>query len=96
MGAYPQTHGISHGELTDANRNTMFSAVTVVTLFGSVATTSPFGWLWELWGIPIAVSTPAVLAFVLAVAARVLARLLPKSTDFTWALRQNRAAAAQG
>ncbi|GHC98000.1 hypothetical protein GCM10007079_51990 [Nocardiopsis terrae] len=74
---------------TDANRNTMFSAMTVATLVGSVATTGSFGWLWELWGIPFAVSALAVAALVLAVAAMVLTRLFPESADFTWAVRQN-------
>lgn len=80
---------------TDANRNTMFSTVTVMSLLGGVVTTGSFGWLWELWNIPVAVSIPAVLAFVLAVAAWVLARLLPESTDFTWALEQNRTASGE-
>ncbi|WP_017585690.1 MFS transporter [Nocardiopsis ganjiahuensis] len=78
---------------TDANRNTMFSTVTVATLLGSVLTTSSFGWMWDLWGVPAAVSVLAVLAFVLAAAALLLARLFPESADFTWAARQNRAAA---
>ncbi len=78
---------------TDANRNTMFSAVTVVTLFGSALTTGSFGWMWELWGIPAAVSVLSVLAFALAAAALLLARLFPESADFTWAVRQNRATA---
>ena len=78
---------------TDANRNTMFSAVTVVTLLGSAITTSSFGWMWDLWGIPAAVSVLAVFAFVLATAALLLTRLFPESADFTWAVRQNRAAA---
>lgn len=77
---------------TDANRNTMFSAVTVVTLLGSAITTSSFGWMWDLWGIPAAVSVLAVFAFVLATAALLLTRLFPESADFTWAVRQNRAA----
>ncbi|PWV52323.1 MFS transporter [Nocardiopsis sp. L17-MgMaSL7] len=78
---------------TDANRNTMFSAVTVVTLLGSALTSSSFGWLWDLWGIPVAVSVLAVFALVLASAALVLTRLLPESTDFTWAVRRNEDAA---
>lgn len=77
---------------TDANRNTMFSAVTVVTLLGSAVTTSSFGWLWDLGGIPTAVSVLAVFAFLLATAALLLTRLFPESADFTWAMRQNRAA----
>ncbi|GAA1469303.1 MFS transporter [Nocardiopsis exhalans] len=78
---------------TDANRNTMFSAVTVVTLLGSALTTSSFGWMWDLWGIPAAVSVLAVFAFVCALVALFLARIFPESADFTWAVRQNRAAA---
>ncbi|QRN80950.1 MAG: MFS transporter [Nocardiopsis sp. BM-2018] len=78
---------------TDANRNTMFSAVTVVTLLGSALTTSSFGWMWDLWGISAAVSVLAVFAFVCALVALCLARLFPESADFTWAVRQNPAAA---
>ncbi|GAA1072704.1 MFS transporter [Nocardiopsis metallicus] len=78
---------------TDANRNTMFSAVTVVTLLGSALTTSSFGWMWDLWGIPAAVSVLAVFAFVCALVALFLARAFPESADFTWAVRQNRTAA---
>jgi MFS family permease len=78
---------------TDANRNTMFSAVTVVTLLGSALTTSSFGWMWGLWGIPAAVSVLAVFAFVCALVALFLARVFPESADFTWAVRQNRTAA---
>ena len=78
---------------TDANRNTMFSAVTVVTLLGSALTTSSFGGLWELWGIATAVSVLAGFALALAAAALVLTRLLPESADFTWAVRRNEDAA---
>lgn len=77
---------------TDANRNTMFSAVTVVSLLGGALTTSAFGWLWEVWSIPLAVSSLAVAALALALAALVLARCFPESADFTWAARQNEAA----
>ncbi|MBR8743494.1 MFS transporter [Nocardiopsis sp. MG754419] len=77
----------------DADRNTMFSAVTVITLLGSAATTSAFGWMWDLWGIPTAVTVLSVCAFVPATAALFLSRRLPESVDFTWAVRRNRAAA---
>ncbi|WP_017581253.1 MFS transporter [Nocardiopsis valliformis] len=78
---------------TDANRNTMFSAVTVVTLLGSALTTGSFGWMWDVWGISTAVSVLAVFAFVCSLVALFLARIFPESADFTWAVRQNRAAA---
>ncbi|MEU3015933.1 MFS transporter [Nocardiopsis sp. NPDC007018] len=77
---------------TDANRNTMFSAVTVVTLLGSAFTTGSFGWLWDLWGVPAAVSVLAVFAFALAATAMLLSRLLPESTDFAWAVRHGEGA----
>ncbi|MEC3892648.1 MULTISPECIES: MFS transporter [Nocardiopsis] len=74
---------------TDANRNTMFSAVTVVTLFGAAVTTGSFGLLWDLWSIPTAVALLSVLALVVAMASLVLSRLVPESIDFTWAVRRN-------
>ncbi|MFE9243290.1 MFS transporter [Nocardiopsis sp. NPDC006938] len=77
---------------TDANRNTMFSAVTVVTLLGSALTAGSFGWLWDLWGVPAAVSVLAVFAFALAATALLLSRLLPESTDFAWAVRHGEGA----
>ncbi|GAB2507450.1 MFS transporter [Nocardiopsis aegyptia] len=62
---------------SDANRNTMFSAMAVVSGVTYAATQWSFGWLWELGGIPVAICVLVAASAVAALLTPLSARLLP-------------------
>jgi MFS family permease len=66
---------------SDANRNTMFSAMAVVSGATVAATQWGFGWLWELGGIPVTISVLVGASAVAAVATPLSARLFPARED---------------
>ncbi|MEU3310619.1 MFS transporter [Nocardiopsis sp. NPDC006832] len=68
---------------TDADRNTMFSTISTLAMLAGVATSFSFGWLWDLWGIPTAVTIMALGSVVGGVVSLTLVRLFPESTEFT-------------
>lgn len=68
---------------TDADRNTMFSTISTLALLAGVATSFSFGLLWDLWGLPIAVSVMASVSVIGGIASLALIRLFPESTEFT-------------
>ncbi|WP_255404849.1 MFS transporter [Nocardiopsis sp. JB363] len=67
---------------TDANRNTMFSTISTLAMLAGVATSFSFGWLWDLWGIPVAVTVMASGAVIGGAISLVLTHLFPESTEF--------------
>ncbi|KOX17022.1 MFS transporter [Nocardiopsis sp. NRRL B-16309] len=65
----------------DANRNTMFSAMAVVSGVTYAATQWCFGWLWELGGLPVAISVLVAVSAVAALLTPLSARFLPASVQ---------------
>lgn len=68
---------------TDADRNTMFSAISTLAMLAGVATSFSFGWLWDLRGIPVAVTVMASGAVIGGIVSLILTRFFPESTEFT-------------
>nr|WP_275040587.1 MFS transporter [Nocardiopsis alkaliphila] len=66
----------------DANRSTMFSAITALAALGGIATSFGFGWLWQLWGVPTAVTLLATVSVIAGATSLVLTRCFPESTEF--------------
>ncbi|RKS05919.1 putative MFS family arabinose efflux permease [Nocardiopsis sp. Huas11] len=64
---------------SDANRNTMFSAMAVVSGVTYAATQWSFGWLWELNGIPMTICVLVGVSAVIALLTPLSARLFPES-----------------
>ena len=60
---------------SDANRNTMFSAMAVVSGVTYAATQWSFGWLWELGGIPVTISVLVGASTAVALLTPLSARL---------------------
>ncbi len=67
---------------SDANRNTMFSMLGMVSGLVRALTVVSFGWLWGLLGMAWSVTSMISVGVVAAVVSAVSSRLLPESTRF--------------
>lgn len=76
---------------TDANRNTMFSAMAMVSGSTVGLTHLTTGWLWDLAGIGPAVAVMASMSALLGVTTVILFRIFPESTEFTAAAHEKKA-----
>ncbi|MFE3460046.1 MFS transporter [Nocardiopsis aegyptia] len=66
---------------SDANRNTMFSAMAVVSGVTVAATQWCFGWLWEVGGIPATICVLVAASAVAALLTPLSARLFPAAVQ---------------